>query len=62
MKEKANPEIRKLMKEKSIYQWQVAVELGITDATFVRWLRLPLEDEKKNRVLKAIEEAATQNV
>ena len=62
MKEKPNPEIRKLMKEKSIYQWQVAVELGITDATFVRWLRLPLEDEKKNRVLKAIEEAATQNV
>ena len=62
MKEKANPEIRKLMKEKSIYQWQVAVELGITDATFVRWLRLPLEDEKINRVLKAIEVAATQNV
>lgn len=62
MKEKANPEIRKLMKEKSIYQWQVAVELGITDATFVRWLRLPLEDEKKNRVLKAIDEAAIQNV
>jgi len=61
MRAKANLEVRSIMKEKKIFQWQVAVELGVTDATFVKWLRLPLSDEKKEMVMKAIDKAAKQN-
>lgn len=61
MRQQANLEVRSIMKEKKIFQWQVAVEMGISDVTLVRWLRLPLSDEKKAMVMKAIEEAATQN-
>jgi aminopeptidase-like protein len=62
MRQQANLEIRSIMKEKKIFQWQVAVEIGISDVTLVRWLRLPLSDEKKEMVMKAINAAAKQNV
>lgn len=61
MRKQANLEVRSIMKEKKIFQWQVAVEMGISDVTLVRWLRLPLSDEKKAMVMKAIDKAAKQN-
>lgn len=61
MRKQANLEVRSIMKEKKIFQWQVAVEMGISDVTLVRWLRLPLSDEKKVMVMKAIDKAAKQN-
>ena len=61
MRKQANLEVRSIMKEKKIFQWQVAVEMGVSDVTLVRWLRLPLSDEKKAMVMKAIDKAAKQN-
>ena len=53
---KANQEIRNLITSNRLRNWEVAKEVGITDTTFSVWLRTELNDERKERVLKAIEE------
>ncbi|MCI3028550.1 hypothetical protein LMF32_05475 [Desemzia sp. C1] len=60
MKKRANQEIRTLMKEKGVYQWEVALKMGVTDVSFSRWLRVPLTEEKRQMVVKAIEKAAIE--
>lgn len=52
---KANQEIRDLIFANRLRNWEVAQEVGITDGRFSVWLRTPLNDERKERVLKAIE-------
>ncbi|MGX6962953.1 hypothetical protein [Vagococcus xieshaowenii] len=51
---KANQEIRDLIFTNRLRNWEVAQEVGITDSRFSVWLRTPLNDERKERVLKAI--------
>ena len=48
-------EIRKRIKEAGLFQWQVAAKIGVTEATFIRWLRFELPDSRKREVLAAIE-------
>ena len=50
-----NTEIRELMAKKGIAQYEVANELGITVYTFSHWLQTEITGEKKERVLRAIE-------
>lgn len=56
MKEKANNDIRETIFLSRLKQWEVAEQIGIADATFTRWLRTPLNDERKAKVNKAIQE------
>ena len=51
----ANKSVRDLIYSKRLRNWEVAKEVGITDTTFSVWLRTELNDERKERVLKAIE-------
>ncbi|WNF89835.1 hypothetical protein [Vagococcus fluvialis] len=53
---KANQEIRNLISGKRLRNWEVANAAGIADTTLSVWLRTELSDERKERVLKAIEE------
>lgn len=53
---KANHEIRLLLINSRIKNWEVANRIGIADTTLSRWLRTPLNDERKKRVLNAIDE------
>lgn len=50
-----NKEIRTLMAQKKIAQYEVANELGIAPGTFAHWLQSEITGEKKERILKAIE-------
>lgn len=50
----ANREIREKIYDAHLRNWQVSNSIGIADATFSRWLRTPLSDERKRRVEKAI--------
>lgn len=59
-KEKANKEIRQTAKEKGVYFWQIAVELGVSEATITRALRVELSNEKKNEILNAINRIANK--
>lgn len=52
----SNHEIEHLLKQESIYKWQVAKKIGIHETTFVRWFREELTQEQVQQVLSAIEE------
>lgn len=49
-----NLEIKKLIKKNHLFQYEVAAEIGLSEFTFIRWLRSPLTSEQEERVLAAI--------
>lgn len=51
-----NNDIRKTAKESGVYLYAVAAELGVSEPTLIRWLRFELPQEKKQRILSAIEQ------
>ena len=51
-----NLDIRIAIEESNFKYWQVANKLKITDGNFSRLLRNELDQENKNKILKAIEE------
>lgn len=53
---KKNIDIREAIKNSGFPYWAVAERLGITDSTFSKWLRKELSEEKKQKILGAIEE------
>lgn len=52
----SNKEIEALLKQESIYKWQVAKKLGIHETSFIRWFREELSQDRVQQVLSAIEE------
>lgn len=54
---KANQEIREALQNKGMKQWELANMLGISEFTLTRWLRKELTEDKKELLLKAINEA-----
>lgn len=50
-----NNDIRDYAKEKGVKLWQIAEHLGVTDATFSRWLRHELDSEKKEKIIRIID-------
>ena len=50
-----NKEIRETIEKKRLRYWEVAREVGIDPATLSRWLRVELDDEKRQRVQDAID-------
>lgn len=54
---KANQEIREALQNKGMKQWELADMLGISEFTLTRWLRKELTEDKKELLLKAINEA-----
>ncbi len=52
--ETANQDIRGAIRSAGIKHWQVALQLGISDQTLIRWLRVPLSEEKRTTILAAI--------
>jgi len=49
-----NKDIRKAIKDKNIYHYEVAQELGVYPETLAHWLSMKLSAEKKERIFKAI--------
>lgn len=56
MNSKPNADIRAAIKESSLCQYQVAEKIGVSEFTFIRWMRNELSDERKQRILAAIKE------
>lgn len=54
---KANQEVREALQNKGMKQWELADMLGISEFTLARWLRKELTEDKKELLLKAINEA-----
>lgn len=51
-----NKEIREIMQELNISQWKLGELLGVSENTINRWLRKELPEEKKQKILSAIDE------
>lgn len=51
-----NLDIRKKIADSRLRNWEVANKIGITDGRFSVWLRTPLREDRKKRVLDAINE------
>lgn len=54
MSETANKDIRELIKKKRLYQYEIAEALGVSEYTFCAWLRKDLKPERREKILKAI--------
>ena len=48
-------QIKQILKEKRIYQWEVAKALGITEFTLTRWLREDLPKERATQIMEVID-------
>lgn len=57
----ANNEIREKAKRAGVKHWQIALHLGVSEQTIVRWLRTPLDASKAHRISCAIEQLAAEN-
>lgn len=53
---KRNIDIRTLARVENVKFWRIAEQLGISEVTFSRWLRMELPPEKKELIKTAIRE------
>ena len=55
-KNRCNDEVKNMIKNLGITQYEIAHRCGVTEWTLCRWLRYELSEEKKNLILSAIEQ------
>lgn len=51
---KQNEKVRDAAKAAGVTLWRIAIELGVSEPTLIRWLRLPLPEDKERRINEAI--------
>ena len=51
---KENLSIRNAARIANIPQWKIADALGISEATFTRWMRVKLSTEREEKVMEVI--------
>lgn len=57
---KANDDIRAMIAQHRLRQWEVADVVGVSDSRFTVWLRTPLNADRKKRVLAAIKQLTSK--
>lgn len=55
-----NESIREKIYQNKLRYWQVAEEIGISPSTFTVWLRTELKEDKKKRVISAIDKLSNK--
>lgn len=53
---KENQAVRKAAKESGVPLWKCALQIGISEPTLIRWLRVPLPEDKEKRIMQTIAE------
>lgn len=56
-----NTDVRQYAKSRSIYLWQIAEALGISEPTMTRRLRTELSEQDKQTFKRIINELSAQN-
>lgn len=51
-----NTDIKERISAAGLTRWQVAYKLNVSAQTLYLWLRVPLSEDHKNRILRAIDE------
>lgn len=57
---RCNDDIRSLMAEAGVYQWQIADRIKMSESNFYRVMRHELKPELKEQVIEAIKDLAVQ--
>ena len=57
---RANRELREKSKECGVKHWQIAEEIGVSEQTIMRWLRVPLRKDRESIILAAIEKLSKE--
>lgn len=57
---RANQKVRDAAKAAGVKQWEIAVHLGISEPTIVRWMRMPMSVDREKAILQAIAELAQE--
>lgn len=52
---KANQDIRDRAAQKGVYFWEIARELGISEPTMTRWMRVELPADKRREIRQIID-------
>lgn len=55
-KAKANQRIREALKEAGLYQWELAILMGVCEATLQKRIRVELPEEEQDRIIELIRE------
>ena len=55
-----NKKIRDYASQKSVYLWQIAMKVGISDGNFSRKLRKELSAEESSKIMHYIDEIARE--
>lgn len=56
----ANIPIRTAAKTAGVFYWQIADALGMSEATFTRYLRHDLPEQEQARIIRIIEEISSK--
>lgn len=51
-----NQAVRRAARSAGVPLWRVAVAIGVSEPTLTRWLRVPLSEDREERVMAAIAE------
>lgn len=57
---RANEKVRATAKKQGIPLWKIAVQMGVSEPTMIRWLRVPLSQERETAILAAIDAIARE--
>lgn len=57
---KENLSIRNAARIANLPQWKIAAALGISEATFTRWMRVKLSTEREEKVMEVIDRLAQE--
>ena len=55
---KENQKLREFAKARGVPLWRVAIALGVSEPTLIRWLRLPLSATMEQRIITVIQDLA----
>lgn len=53
---KENQKIRRAARVADVPLWKIAAQIGVSEPTIYRWMRLPLPEDKERMILEAIKE------
>ena len=57
-----NERIKRTLRTNAIPQWRLAQDAGISEQTLIRWLREPLDGERKAAVETALKELLQKGI
>ena len=57
---KANQNVRRAARADNIPLWRLALQIGVSEQTLIRWLRVPLPNEKEKQIMEAISTLAAE--